>query len=286
MTFGILTAQQHVDYADLLRIWQQADQFPQIGHAWLFDHLLSIGDDGRGSVFEGWTLLAALAAQTTRLRLGILVSANRARPPAVLAKIATTVDVISGGRLEFGIGVGSRPQPPEARREYPAHGLPYDISFTRAVASLDEACTIIRRLWNASEPFDYNGQHHQLTAAFGNPKPVQHPHPPITIAGRADATLRVVAQHADIWNIPGGNLEDCVERNTRLDQLCTDIGRDLAAITRSIVLPFHVDRPLANDDAIRAVRDAGFTRIMFGLGTPFPDGVIEQIANTIHRATD
>ena len=188
-----MTPQQQVGYADLLRVWHEADEIPQIEHAWLFDHLMPIGGDPSGPVLEGWTLLAALAAQTQRLRLGLLVTANRMRPPAVLAKIATTVDVVSAGRLEFGIGVGSRPQPPEARREYPAHGLPFD-DFAPAVVSLDEACTIIRRLWTEPEPFDFHGRHHQLTGAFGSPKPVQRPQPPITIAGRSDATLRVVAR--------------------------------------------------------------------------------------------
>jgi len=280
VSFGILTPQQQVGYPDLLRVWQEADRFPQIEHAWLFDHLLPIGGDPNGPVLEGWTLLAALAAHTQRLRLGLLVTSNRLRPPAVLAKIATTVDVISEGRLEFGIGVGSRPQPAEARREYPAHGLPFD-NFTRAVASLDEACVIIRRLWSEPEPFDFPGDQHQLIGAIASPKPVQQPHPPITIAGRADATLRVVARHANVWNIPGGDLHDCIERSAQLDRFCVEIGRDPRTITRSIVLPFPADQPQIAQDAIAAALDGGFTRVMLGLGAPFPDGIIQRVADTI-----
>jgi alkanesulfonate monooxygenase SsuD/methylene tetrahydromethanopterin reductase-like flavin-dependent oxidoreductase (luciferase family) len=124
MSFGIMTAPMQVGYVDILRVWREADALPEIEHAWLFDHLMPIGGDPNGPAFEGWTLLSALAAQTERLRVGVLVTSNRIRPPAMLAKIAATVDVVSGGRLEFGIGAGSRPGAPIARREYEAHGLP------------------------------------------------------------------------------------------------------------------------------------------------------------------
>lgn len=181
--------------------------------------------DPNGPVFEGWTLLAALAAQTRRLRLGVLVTSNRFRPPAVLAKIAATVDHVAHGRLHFGIGVGSRPQAPEASREYPAHRLPY-LNFAQAVENLDEACTIIRRLWGEEQPFDFAGTYHRLTGAQCNPKPVQRPHPPFMIGGRTEATLRVVAKHAEQWNVPGGDLVDAIHRNALLDRFCTEIGRD------------------------------------------------------------
>jgi hypothetical protein len=110
-----------------------------------------------------------------------------------------------GRKLDFGIGVGSRPHPPAASREYPAHGLPFH-DFAHAVGTLAEACTVIRR-------------------------------PPIIIGGRTTATLRVVAEHADLWNVAGGDIDDCVRRGALLDQFCADIGRDPASITRSIHLP-------------------------------------------------
>ena len=146
--FGIATAPQQVTYRDVLRVWREADSIPQIEHAWVFDHLLPIAGDLDGPIFEGWTLLSALAAQTERLRLGVLVTSNRFRPPAMLAKIAATVDVVSGGRLDFGIGAGSRPSLPMARREYEANGLPYH-DFAHSVGDLAEACTVIRRLWTS-----------------------------------------------------------------------------------------------------------------------------------------
>src|SRR5947209_2092482 len=279
-SFGIATAPQQVSYDDVLRVWREADTIPHIEHAWLFDHLMPIGGDPDGPIFEGWTLLSALAAQTGRLRLGLLVTSNRFRPPAMLAKIATTVDIVSGGRLDFGIGAGSRPSHPLARREYAAHGLPYD-DFAHSVGSLAEACTVIRRLWTEDKPFDFDGSYVHLTGAFGNPKPVQRPHPPIVIGGRATATLRVVAEHADVWNIPGGDIEDVVARSARLDRLCAEIGRDPSSITRSIYLPVSYDHPGSTRDAIAEATGAGFGHVVLGLPSPYPQGVARWVADEI-----
>jgi alkanesulfonate monooxygenase SsuD/methylene tetrahydromethanopterin reductase-like flavin-dependent oxidoreductase (luciferase family) len=278
--FGLMTAPSQVTYGDVLRVWREADTIPQIEHAWLFDHLMPIGGDPNGPTFEGWTLLAALAAQTERLRLGLLVTSNRFRPPAMLAKIAATVDVVSGGRLEFGIGAGSRPGHPVAKREYAAHGLPFHDS-AHAVGSLAEACTVIRRLWTEAEPFDYDGTYLQLTGAFCNPKPVQRPHPPIVIGGRSTATLRVVAEHADVWNIPGPDIDDAVRRSVLLDRFCVEIGRDPASISRSIFLSVFYPSPGNTREAIAKAIDAGFQHIVLGLPAPYPENVARWVASEL-----
>jgi alkanesulfonate monooxygenase SsuD/methylene tetrahydromethanopterin reductase-like flavin-dependent oxidoreductase (luciferase family) len=283
VSFGIATAPQHVTYASVQQVWRDADEHEEIEHAWLFDHLLPIGGDPKGPIFEGWTMLSALAGQTRRLRLGLLVTSNRFRPPAMLAKIAATVDVVCNGRLNFGIGVGSRPHPPEARREYPANGLPY-LDFHDAVQSLEESCTIIRRLWTETAPFDFHGAHHELIGAFGNPKPVQRPHPPIVIGGRTTATLRVVAAHADLWNIPGHDLADAVRRNQALDRLCGEIGRDPASITRSIHLRIAYDDIPGTRERIVRATNAGFRHVILGLPSPFPKGVASWIAQELISA--
>jgi alkanesulfonate monooxygenase SsuD/methylene tetrahydromethanopterin reductase-like flavin-dependent oxidoreductase (luciferase family) len=275
-----MTPQAQTEYRDVLRVWREADAVPQIEHAWLFDHLLPIGGDLDGPVLEGWTLLAALAAQTQRLRLGLLVTSNRTRPPAVLAKIATTVDVVSDGRLDLGIGVGSRPDHPLARREYAAHGLPFH-DTADAVASLDEACTVIRRLWTEDAPFDFAGRHHRLTGAFGNPKPVQRPHPPILVGGRSAATLRIAARHADIWNVPGGDIDDAAGRSALLDRFCADAGRDPASLTRSVVLQLSYGDPRAGRELVERATAAGFGHVVLGLPAPYPDGVARWVADEI-----
>jgi alkanesulfonate monooxygenase SsuD/methylene tetrahydromethanopterin reductase-like flavin-dependent oxidoreductase (luciferase family) len=279
-SFGIATAPSQVDYWDIHRVWREADTIPEIEHAWLYDHLMPIFGDLDGPTYEGWTLLSALAAQTERLRAGLMVTSNRFRPPAMLAKIAATVDAVSSGRLEFGIGAGSRPDVPFARREYEAHGLPYhDAAY--AVGSLGEACTIIRRLWTEDKPFDFHGTYYDLTGAWCNPKPVQRPHPPIFIGGRSRGTLRVVARHADVWNMPGGDLADAVQRSALLDRLCAEAGRDPASITRSIVLPVSYDQPAVTRDAVREAVGAGFTHVVLTLPPPYPASAARWVAGEI-----
>ena len=241
---------------------------------------MPIGGDPGGPIFEGWTLLSALAAQTQRLRLGLLVTSNRFRPPAMLAKIAATVDIVSGGRLDFGIGAGSRPSLPMARREYDANGLPYH-DFGHSVESLAEACTVIRRLWTETEPFDFKGSYVQLTGAFGNPKPVQRPYPPILIGGRSAAVLRVTAEHADLWNIPGGDMDDVISRSGLLDRYCAEIGRDPASVTRSIHLPVSYDQPGRTRDAIGEAIGAGFQHIVLGLPAPFPANAAQWVTDEL-----
>lgn len=280
ISFGIITAPQQVNYGDLAQVWREADGVEGIEHAWLFDHLMPIAGDRDGPILEGWTLLSALAAQTNRLRLGILVTSNRFRPPAVLAKIATTVDHVSNGRLEFGIGAGSRPSLPMARREYDAHGLAYE-GFGDSVDALAEACTVIKRLWTETEPFDFDGAHIHLASAIGNPRPIQRPHPPILIGGGSARTLRVVAEHADIWNIAGVTLDDAIERSALLDRYCTDIGRDPGTVTRSIVVPVSYDDPDLSTRGAAAAIEAGFAHIVLGLPAPYPDAVARWTADQI-----
>ena len=276
-----MTAPAQVEYHDIQRVWQEADALPEIEHAWLYDHLMPIFGDPLGPAYEGWTLLSTLAAQTQRLRLGLLVTSNRFRPPAMLAKIAATVDVVAGGRLDFGIGAGSRPSHPLARREYEMHGLPFH-DFQHSVESLDEALTVIRRLWTEDAPFDFHGTYVDVTGAYCSPKPVQRPYPPIMIGGRSSALLRVVAQHADLWNIPGGGeIADLVARSTLLDRYCDEIGRDPAAITRSIHFQVAYDQPDLTREKIQEAVGAGFTHVILGLPAPYPAHLAQWVVDEL-----
>jgi alkanesulfonate monooxygenase SsuD/methylene tetrahydromethanopterin reductase-like flavin-dependent oxidoreductase (luciferase family) len=138
--FGIKTAPQWTTYADLARVWHEADEEPIFEHAWLFDHFLPLGRDPTGPCLESWTLLAALATQTTRLRLGVMVTGNTYRHPAVLANMAATVDQITHGRLEMGLGAGWN------ELEHTTYGIRLP-SASERIGCLGEACEVIRRLW-------------------------------------------------------------------------------------------------------------------------------------------
>ena len=156
--------------------------------------------------------------------------------------------------------------------------MPY-LDVADAVGSLDEACAVIRRLWTEDEPFDFDGTYVQLSGAFCNPKPVQQPHPPFMIGGRSRATLRVVAEYADFWNIPGGDLDDVIQSSALLDQLCSEIGRDPASITSYSSVSY--DQPGMTRTSITEAMDAGFTHIVLGLPAPYREHVAHWTASEI-----
>jgi alkanesulfonate monooxygenase SsuD/methylene tetrahydromethanopterin reductase-like flavin-dependent oxidoreductase (luciferase family) len=208
--------------------------------------MVPLRGDITGAALEAWTLLAALAAQTSRLRLGVIVTSNRLRAPALLAKMAATVDIIASGRLEFGIGAGGSriAGVNPAVREFEAYGVPL-VSPREAVRDLEQSCAIIRQMWTQDEPFDFDGHSISLRGAVCAPKPLQKPHPPILIGGAGDRVLRVVAEHADIWNYPGAPSAEFRQKNQVLNEHCAAIGRDPGDITRSMQTIVRCDDPQA-----------------------------------------
>ena len=207
-------------------VWRIADE-AGFDHCWCMDHFATLGGRDDGPIFEAWTLLAAMAATTSRTRIGCAVTGNTYRHPAVLAKAAVTVDHLSGGRLEFGIGAGW------AENEHTMLGLPFGTAGDRA-DRLEEACQVIRSLWT-QERVSFAGQHYQLTGAVAEPKPVQQPHPPIWIGGAGRRrTLRITAQYASVWNAPGGSPEEVADLSGVLDRHCAEVGRDPGEIRRSV----------------------------------------------------
>lgn len=272
--FGIKTAPQHTAYADILRVWQEADEQPLLEHAWLFDHFMPIVGDPSGPCLEGWSLLSALAASTERLRVGLMVTGNTYRHPAVLANIAATVDIISGGRLDFGIGAGWN------ELEHNAYGIPlYPVG--ERIRRLGEACQVIRLLWTEQAP-SFEGKYYHLTEAYCEPKPVQKPYPPFVIGGSGEQlTLRVVARYADIWNYVTGPVEEFKRKNAVLDQHCGVVGRNPADIQRSVQLVMDPGDWPASRELVRGFIDAGATHVILNLRPPYPERIARSLVTEI-----
>jgi F420-dependent oxidoreductase-like protein len=274
LRFGIKTSPQWTTYDDMLRVWREADGIPIFEYAWLFDHFMPLGNDPTGPCLEGWTLLAAYAAETEHLRVGIMVTGNTYRHPAVLANMAVTVDHISHGRLDFGIGAGWN------ELEHTAYGIPLYPPGER-IRRLGEACEVIRRLWT-EETADFDGAYYQLRAARCEPKPVQKPYPPFVIGGGGEQlTLRVVAKYADVWNCIAETPDDLRRKSTVLDERCAEIGRDPTTIERSVQIWVNPADLAAARDQLDGFIAAGATHLILGLRAPYPEGIARRLADEV-----
>jgi len=224
--FGVQTGQGGYDYSALKRFWVEADR---LGYhsAVLYDHFYSMSPPRTKDNLEAWTTVAVLASETENLRIGHLVLCNSYRHPSLLAKMASTLDVLSGGRLEFGIGAGWYEE------EYREYGFPFPRASVR-IRQLNESLQIIRKMWTEDRA-TFRGKHYTIVDAICNPKPSQKPHPPILIGGGGEKlTLRVVARHADIWNF-GWDMDPkgFGERVELLEAHCDSVGRDPEEIEKS-----------------------------------------------------
>jgi len=189
---------------------------------WVYDHFHNVPRPAHETVFECWTTIAALSQQTSRIRLGQMVGCNSYRSPALLAKITSTIDVISGGRLEWGIGAGWY------ENEYRAYGYEFPKPKDR-IGMLRESVEIVRSMWTEAET-TYKGKYYDIIRANCDPKPIQKPTPPIWIGGGGEQlTLRVVAMHADCSNF-GGSPEEWARKRQTLLGHCATVGRDPATI--------------------------------------------------------
>ncbi len=274
LRWGVKTAPQHTTYDALLKVWQDADSTPAFEHAWLFDHFAPIQGDLDGPCFEGWTLLAALAARTSRLRLGLMVAGNTYRHPAVHAHMAATVDVISNGRLDFGVGAGWN------EYEHQSMGIPLYMPGER-IRRLGEACEITRRLFTR-QLTDFEGRYYQLKEARCEPKPIQKPYPPFVIGGGGEKlTLRVVARYADVWNFVGSDVETFRHKVRVLNEHCAAVGRDPSQIELSVQTRVNFDDLSATVATLQPLVAAGATHLILMLSYPYPDGIVARLADEV-----
>lgn len=194
-------------------------------HLWVYDHFHNVPMPAHEAMFEAWTTVAAISQVTTTIRLGQMVGCTGYRNPGLLAKITSTVDVISGGRLDWGIGAGWY------EHEYRAYGYDFPSAGVR-IAMLEECVEIVKRMWTEPDA-TFEGKHFSVAGAQCDPKPVQQPHPPIWIGGGGERkTLRVVAKHATHSNF-GGKPDEFAHKIEVLKGHCADVGRDYDEITKT-----------------------------------------------------
>jgi F420-dependent oxidoreductase-like protein len=277
MRVSFKTVPQDSDWAPMRDMWLAADDIDVYSAGWNFDHFYPIlQDDRTGPCFEGWTMLAALATITHRIRLGVMVTGNPYRHPALLANMAASVDVISGGRLELGIGAGWNEE------ESTAYGIdlpPLRERFDR----LEEACEVLDLLLT-KETASFAGRYYRLTDARCEPKPVQQPRPPIVIGGGGEKrTLRIAARWADQWNAPGASPDVLAHKIEVLRRHCADVGRDPGAIEISVQVRSGADPSAVAADAAALV-EAGAQHVIVGFRAPFEPSRLEPVAHALADA--
>jgi F420-dependent oxidoreductase-like protein len=224
LRFGVQLQPQRTTWSDFIGAVRAVEALG-FDTLWNFDHMLPFSGAPDGPCFETWTTLAAMATQTSRIRIGALVNGVIYRDPATLAKSATMVDIMSNGRLEFTLGAAW------AEREFRAYGLPFP-PLAERLARLDEALAIVRALWTQPRT-TYEGRYYAVHDAPLEPKPVQQPHPPIMVGGSGRGTLQVAAKYADAWNCMGSP-EYCAGRIALLREYCAAIARDANTIELSV----------------------------------------------------
>jgi alkanesulfonate monooxygenase SsuD/methylene tetrahydromethanopterin reductase-like flavin-dependent oxidoreductase (luciferase family) len=294
------------------QLWSQQTTWPEWRDAalaaeaagwdsiWTWDHLLAIFGPWEQPIFEGWSLLSATAAITSKVRLGLMVGANTFRNPGLTAKIATTVDNVSNGRAIVGIGGAW------FEREHDAFGIEtWGSGFGERLDRLDEAVMLLRRLLDG-ERFDHEGRFYQFRDALGRPRPIQ-PHLPILVGGSGPTkTLRTVALRADAWNT-SGTVEEVRAKLDTLDEHCATVGRHRSSIDLTVSFPITIrnsvesaeaayaellaangaDDMAANPillgppsvvaEAIAPYRDLGFGTVIARLPSPFDRETLDRI---------
>jgi F420-dependent oxidoreductase-like protein len=303
LRFGIQTPNQNTTWEELRDTWKEAEALG-FDSAWLFDHFAPIFGDVDEPCLEGWTTLAALAAETTRLRVGLLVTGNTYRNPALVAKMATTVDRISNGRVILGIGAGW------FEREHQAYGFHFGTAKERA-ERLDEALAVITKLWTEDHP-SFRGKYYTLDKAPFSPPNVQKPHPPIVIGGQGKQWIvPLVGRYADGWNaLPEVDPDGIRERRRIIAEECARTGRKQCPTDVSIMLPLVAitkiplagpvvrlgarvvvrkeiarailaDSPEAIAERIQAYVDAGATEVLLSIRPPFDREMLRRFASEV-----
>jgi F420-dependent oxidoreductase-like protein len=241
MRFGLFTSMGGQTWPAVLELWRHAEATGW-DVACVTDHFMPNTKEREGATLEGWTTLTALAALVPRIQVGTIVLGNTYRHPAVVAKMAAQVDIISGGRLLLGLGAGWQ------ENEHEAYGIPF-YTMRERLERLDEACQVLISLWTERRS-NFAGRYYTLSDAPLDPKPAQRPHPELMIGGGGEKmTLRTVARHADHWNVWGGP-KVLSHKGRVLDEHCRTVGRDPKAIRRSANMALQITDSKADVDRL------------------------------------
>jgi len=272
LRIGLKNSGQDTTIQALRDVWRIADE-AGFDHVWVFDHLASIGSGGPDRpVYEGWALQAAIAQATGRVRIGCMVTGNTYRNPALLAKLAVTVDHLSGGRLEFGIGAAW------AEIEHQMYGIE---GLDHRVGRLRESLEVITSLWTKDRT-TLDGRYYHFKDAIANPKPLQKPHPPIWIGAGGEQMMAVVVRFADVWNSSGGSTpEEAGEKSKMLDAACEEAGRDPDSIRRSVQQSWDGRDRGQLLDLVGRYYERGFTEQVIYLSGPDQARVAEAVAEAL-----
>jgi F420-dependent oxidoreductase-like protein len=267
-------AQEH-GWPEIRQVWIEADREGFWDVVWLNDHLYPPRGDEDRPIMDSWTLFGGLAALTSRIRFGTMVTANTFRHPAVLAKQAVTLDHMSDGRLELGVGAGWH------EREHEAFGIDLPPNRER-FELLDETFTVLHGLLT-EDVFDFQGKHRRIKSARFEPKPVQRPRPPFVVGGSGPRrTIPLAARWADQWNYPDytGDLDGFVTALERLDEACGELGRDRAEIEVSAQFRYPGD-PVETADRVAAFRESGAEHVLISFMPPTGVDVPSRVAATL-----
>lgn len=275
--FAVKTPTHHTTWEQMLEVWRAADEIELFESAWNFDHFYPLRGDTDGPCLEAWVTLSALAQATKRIRVGTMVNGMHFRHPAVTASMASSLDIVSGGRLELGLGAGWY------ELEVDAYGMDLGTVDER-MTRFEEGTEVIHSLLTR-EHTDFEGRFYRLENARNEPKPVQDPHPPIVIGGRGEKrTLRLVARFASMWDalFVGDEKDEWLRLRDVLWGHCEDVGRDPGQISCSSHLAVGPD-PEPGEVASRAAAmfDAGIDVVIFGFGAAHDGGTVEAIAGAL-----
>jgi F420-dependent oxidoreductase-like protein len=273
--YAIKTPNNHTTWQNMLDVWKEADRIDLFESVWNWDHLYPLRSDPHGTSLDGWVTLSALARETSRIRIGSMVNGMHFRHPSITAKMAVTLDHVSGGRSYLGLGAGW------FEDEAAAHGIELGTVGER-MDRFEEGLEVIVSLFTEEET-DFDGKHYQLQGALSEPKSLQQPHPPIAIGGTGRRrTLRAVARRAQLWDALMVETDEWTELREVLEGHCEAVGREAAEIDCSVHVLYKQDADVAELAETAARHHAnGVDIVLFTMGSPNDPSMVAALAGAL-----